>query len=226
MEYKLSRKKPNPLNGCIGAIFEIAIKIRKPKEIPDADFFCRKGFYAVNVQALVDSRYRFMFFSCLFPGSTHDFVANRASKLWRYIEMNKKMISEFWIVGYEAYKCTEFLTTNFPKSECVEDESAFNYVLSQLRNHVEQEFGILCAKWLILQTPLQFSVRKSVKCVTVCMLLHKFCIDNRSSVESLHRWLRSEEFRTVYRDTVRWHRLHMREQPENNVSQSEDSSSR
>lgn len=54
--FQTSCKSTNPLPGCVGAVDGICIKIKKPKthENP-ALFYCRKGFYAVPVQALVDS---------------------------------------------------------------------------------------------------------------------------------------------------------------------------
>lgn len=62
-----------------------------------------------------------------------------------YFEQNRQLLDDFWIVADEAYKCTEFLMKNFAKNLCGDDESAFNSFLSQLRNQVEQVFGILTA---------------------------------------------------------------------------------
>ena len=54
--FQSSRKSKNPLPGCVGALDGICVKIMKtkPHENP-ALFHCRKGIYAVPVQALVDS---------------------------------------------------------------------------------------------------------------------------------------------------------------------------
>ena len=78
MDFKLSRKPPSPFDGCVGALDGISAKIRNPIEVPSAECYCRKGFYALSVQALVDAHYKFIFMSCLFPGSTHDSIAYRA----------------------------------------------------------------------------------------------------------------------------------------------------
>ena len=55
-EFQTSRSRENPLCGCVGALDGIAIRIRKPSSYP-ARYFCRKGWYALPVQALVDARY-------------------------------------------------------------------------------------------------------------------------------------------------------------------------
>ena len=59
-DFKSSRKTMSPLTGCIGALDGICIKIKQPESHHGpAGFYCRKGYYSVPVQALVDSQYRF-----------------------------------------------------------------------------------------------------------------------------------------------------------------------
>ena len=43
--------------GCIGALDGLAIRIVRPANVPDAgNYFCRKNFYAINVQAICDKK--------------------------------------------------------------------------------------------------------------------------------------------------------------------------
>jgi len=45
LKFKNSRSPPNPLNGCIGAMDGIAIKIMKPNnDLNPAQFYFRKNF--------------------------------------------------------------------------------------------------------------------------------------------------------------------------------------
>ena len=178
MDFKLSRKPPSPFNGCVGALDGISVKIGKRIEVPSAEFYCRKGFYALSLQALVDAHYKFIFMSCLFPGSTHDLISYRASALWPYVELRNELHPDFWIVGDEAFAATEVFMTLYPSSELNDDKSAFNYFLSKLRNHVEQAFGMLVAKRPIFEAPLRYRVRKSISIVSITMRLHNFCVDN------------------------------------------------
>jgi len=103
-------------------------------ELPSAEFYCRKGFYSLAVLAMVDSHYRFTFVCCRNPGATHDLTVFRGSTLYAYIHHLKKLDKDFWIVGDEAFCCTEFMITPYPGSEVKENnaKSAFNYHLSRL----------------------------------------------------------------------------------------------
>ena len=79
-DFKLSRSQSNPLDGCMGALDGICIKLKKPKnEIIPASFYCRKGFYAIPVQAVCDSIYLFRYASGLCSSATHDALANAVS---------------------------------------------------------------------------------------------------------------------------------------------------
>lgn len=178
MGFKHSRRKLSPLTGCVGALDGIAIKIKKPSCPHAAAFYCRKGFYSLPVQALVDSRYRFLDVSIRCVGSTHDQLAHAVSELGQYLANNKLQI-EYWIAGDEAYLCTNSLICPIPISQvssCWED--AFNFFLSSLRIHVEQAFGMLVARWRVLRD-LEFSPEICSEIVALCMKLHNFCIDNK-----------------------------------------------
>ena len=70
LKFKCSRKLLSPLSGCIGTLDGIAIEIKcPPKHLAPACFYNRKGFYALNVQAVVDSDYMFRDFSARVNGS-------------------------------------------------------------------------------------------------------------------------------------------------------------
>lgn len=203
LEFKMSRRSPSPFNGCVGALDGLAVKIKKPREENNpAVYYSRKDFYALCVQALVDSNYRFLSYSCRCVGSTHDSLAHAVSSLGRYLEQGE-LNGEFWIAGDEAYVCTESLITPVPMSQASEVEGAFNFFLSSLRIHVEQAFGMLVAKWAILQRPLQYAVRKNSRIVCVTMKLHNFC---SLKGEPKTQGLEKEDFRRVYAESVLWHR--------------------
>jgi len=59
--------------GCIGAIDGLAIRIKCLSNVPDfGNYFCRKNFYALNVQAICDRKKRILWISAGHQGSTHD----------------------------------------------------------------------------------------------------------------------------------------------------------
>ena len=54
--------------GCIGALDGLAVRIKCPSQrmVPDpGNYFCRKGFYAFNVQAICDAGLCFVHLQCL-----------------------------------------------------------------------------------------------------------------------------------------------------------------
>ena len=55
----------------IGAIDGSHIPILKPTESP-SDYFCRKGFYSILIQGMVDSRGLFIDGNIGWPGKVHD----------------------------------------------------------------------------------------------------------------------------------------------------------
>ena len=201
--FKTSRKALSPLDGCVGALDGLAVKITKPREEENpASYYNRIGFYALCVQAMVDSNYRFMTHSCRCVGSTHDSLSHETSSLGRYLKEGR-LCKEFWIAADEAYLCTESVITPVPSSQVSDAEDAFNFYHSSLRMHVEQAFGILGAKWGILQRPLRYAIRKSSRIVCTAMKLHNFVVDEG---DSRREGITAVEFRQVYTESLRWHR--------------------
>ncbi len=111
-EFHSSRKPVNPLCGCIGALDGIAIAIQKPPdEYVPRNFYCRKGIYALPVQAMVDARNRFVYMTSQCVGSTHDFVAFHVSAFARKLR-DGRLPYGYWIAADPAY----MLMTPWPKS--------------------------------------------------------------------------------------------------------------
>lgn len=57
-ELKFSRSFSSSWSGCVGALDGIAIKIKKPNNnAQPAVFYCRKGFYSITIQSIVNPKY-------------------------------------------------------------------------------------------------------------------------------------------------------------------------
>jgi DDE superfamily endonuclease len=149
-------------------------------------YFCRKGFYALPVQACVDYRYKFQYMSSRAVGSTHDHLAWSISSLALNLETGA-MIPGYWIAGDAAYTCTEYLLTPFSKRMLSEEghqlsRDAYNYFQSSHRIHVEQAFGRLVRRWGVLWSPLRFDFPRIGIIVGVAMRLQNYCIDEAAHV--------------------------------------------
>ena len=179
-DFKLSRSQFNPLDGCVGALDGICMKLKKPKnESIPASFYCRKGYYAIPVQAVCDSNYLFRYASGLCGGATHDSLANAVSGFME--EVQDGLLGEiFWVAGDEAYPVSEWIIVPYPASTLTDDEDNFNFYLSSLRIHIEQAFGMLTARWRLLRDRLNFSLRHCSNIMSVCMKLHNYCVEEDS----------------------------------------------
>lgn len=168
-------------SGIIGAIDGLAIRIRSPRlsEVTDpGNYYCRKGFYALNVQAICDRSKKFTWCYPSNKGSTHDSVAFSNSTLHSLLTASSSQLEDqgFYLVGDSAYNLTPFLLVPYSTDEVRSDGSgirdSFNFFLSSSRIFIECAFGELVMRWGILWRTLHFDLCKCQKIVQVCMLLH------------------------------------------------------
>jgi hypothetical protein len=182
--FRTSRDPPSPLWGCIGALDGIALAIKKPHDqyFP-RHFYTRKGFYAMPIQAVCDSNYKFLYMSARCVGSTHDSLAWAVSTLGSRLQGGLGL-GVNWIAGDAAYVCSDHLLTPYSKSQLQDNvfgkrRDAFNYFHSSLRMHVEQAFGILVARFGILWRPMGFALPVVPRILSACMRIHNFLIDQK-----------------------------------------------
>ena len=92
--------------GVVGAVDGILIKVRCPwaSEVGlPRSFYSRKGFFAINVQAVCDVRKRFIFVGMDMPGSSHDARAFGMCALWEAIQLGF-IARGFYLLGDAAYR--------------------------------------------------------------------------------------------------------------------------
>lgn len=209
-KFQLSRGRPNPLYGCVGALDGIAIAIKRPPdEFMPRNFYCRKGMYAFPVQAVVDSELRFRYMSCRCSGSTHDAAAFDVSDLASKLKTGQ-LKAGYWIAGDAAYVSIPGLLTPWSKSELSGENGiyadSFNFYHSSHRIHVEQAFGVLVQRWGILWKPLQYHINESLTIVSSAMRLHNFCVehDGRLEVEQqiVDKEMSTEAYRTWWKSAT------------------------
>ena len=170
----------SPLTGCVGAIDGIAIAIQEPETCNSQTYYNRKGFFALNVQALADPFYRFLYISSNSPGSTHDSTAFSMTDLCKVLESGA-LRYPYWIAGDEAYTATQYILTPWPGSRLDAAKDTFNYWKSSARIFVEQTFGIFVARWGIFWRKLRVPLVKATLIIHVCAKVHNFIIENESS---------------------------------------------
>ena len=170
-----SRRTGGLLKKVIGAIDGILIPIAAPTgEDPTnaRTYFCRKGFYCINVQGICNAEYEVIYASIgLCPGSTHDSFAWRTDEMYAFINgegiddhgASKKTnamlrLGGYHLIGDDAYMACHVLATPWPgrfddKKDGESAKLCYNYWHSCARMSIEQTFGQLSRKWLILKRP-------------------------------------------------------------------------
>jgi hypothetical protein len=190
--YDFSRLSDININICAGAVDGLLIWTNKPTK-PDLKrlkigakkFFCgRKKKFGLNLQAVCDSRKKFLFVEVSHPGATSDFLAFARSKLHQQLATsldNQTFLSPgLAIFGDNAYENTSYMVTPY-KGVTGGPRDAFNFFQSQLRITVECAFGMLVHRWSILRRPLPLNISaKKAQMLVYCLCqLHNFCISQQ-----------------------------------------------
>ena len=172
----------NPL-ACfvLGAVDGLAVRIRGPwarETDAPADFYGRKGFFSLNVQAVCDGACRFIFVNTAAPGSMHDSFAWSLTTLSRRLELNEVLYGNRFLVGDDAYSVRNYLLCPWAGQGLPISKDSFNFFLSQVRQTIERSFGILSARWGVLRRALRVPLADCGNLVGALMKLHNFIIDH------------------------------------------------
>ena len=185
-----AQKSNHVINGCIGAVDGWVVKIKKPSVDKDlynmsdpASYFSRKGFFGINVQAIVDSKKRILFRNINSRGAEHDSTAFKNSKFYKWLEINFRKLAggHYYFVGDSAYAIKSFLMTPFDNAVHGTPEDNYNFFHSSSRIWVECAFGEVDLRWGILWKPLGFRLKHNVNIIDACMRLHNFIVDWRNN---------------------------------------------
>ena len=190
-------------SNCVGTIDGILIWLLKPTKkecdragVGSKKFFCaRKHKFGLNLQAVCDSKKRFIDLSLKFPGSTSDFLAFQSSSLRLKLDEEGFLAPGLCLYGDNAYVNRPYMATPYPNvGEGSKDD--YNFYHSQVRITIECAFGILVHRWGILRTPLSnnYKLDKVCKLVYCLCSLHNFLIDCRLEEEELVPLLQTDAF--------------------------------
>ena len=184
--------------GCVGALDGMAIRIKRPqlKDCPNPALYKnRKGFYSINLQAIADADRRFLWWSMLTVGSTHDSLAWGMTALAEQLrEMG--LPGGYWLAGDDAYVANEYMVTPYStlNAKRHRDKDSFNFFQSRCRINVECAFGILVEKFGCLRRPLGVTLAHTTTLVFVLMKLHNVTVDqNVQRIRPLRRDVRDHD---------------------------------
>jgi hypothetical protein len=175
-------------SGYIGALDGIAIRVKcfSTNDVPDpGNYYCRKGFHALNVQAICDPKKRFLWCSTGHKGGTHNSWAFFETNLYNLLESLAKELQEqgLYLAGDSAYALAVFLLTPFDNAGPKSIEDSFNFYHSSSRIFIECAFGELVMRWGIFWRRLCFNPTKVGSIIHCAMLLHNFIVEEREMVD-------------------------------------------
>jgi hypothetical protein len=105
------------LKGCVMAIDGFGVSTRQPFKYEvdrPRDYRFRKGGFAIVVLAGCDVKARFVSASCNHSGSTNDIIAWNDSKLFTALEVEKRLPSQYFFIGDEAFTNTSQFLSPWP----------------------------------------------------------------------------------------------------------------
>ena len=181
---------------CFGAIDGSHIPIIALKD-SHADYYNRKGFYSIVLQALVDHQYRFLNVYTGWPGSVHDARVLLNSKVYARGEAGTLMPSHVWtlggvpvpvvIIGDPAYPLLPWLMKAYPGTGLSDKQKKYNRRLSRARVVVECAFGRLKGRWRSLLKRNDMRLDYLCNAVIACCVLHNICEVHQDAFDE--QWL-------------------------------------
>ncbi|XP_046863156.1 putative nuclease HARBI1 [Xenia sp. Carnegie-2017] len=182
---------------CLGAVDGTHIPIRAPV-MHHADYFNRKFFHSVILQAVCDSECHFTDIFVGWPGNSHDARVFSCSNIGQRTingnlieggtltkQINGKNIEPF-LIGDPAYPLLKHLMKNYAGANLGHEKEYFNYRLNRARIQIERAFGLLKGRWRCLLHPLECDIEKVSLHVTAACILHNIC--QEGNAEYLQEW--------------------------------------
>ena len=133
----------------VGAIDGSHIPIIAPEQHA-ADYYCRKGFHSVLLQAVVDHSCCFWDYDIGWCGSIHDYNLFCKSHIGKYCLSGKLL--PYALLGDAAYQPRPWMFTPYlgSKDGFTREQEHWNFIQSSSRMCVELAFGLLKLRWRIL----------------------------------------------------------------------------
>ena len=172
-----------------------------PIKCPKGDgstFFNYKGFHSIVLLGLVDSEYKFIFTDVGCQGRISDGGVFRNTESYNRLVSNElnmpdpmelpesqnpawnftgeSICAPFVIVGDEAFSLNKHLTKPYAKNELGNSKRIFNYRLSRFRGCSENAFGIIAARFRIVNSPINLAPEKVIKLLLAIAVLHNFLL--------------------------------------------------
>ncbi|XP_037553127.1 protein ANTAGONIST OF LIKE HETEROCHROMATIN PROTEIN 1 [Nematolebias whitei] len=180
---------------CVGAIDGSHIPIIAPQHY-HTDYFNRKGWHSIILQAVVDGRGQFWNVFAGLPGSLHDARVLRLSTLWELATRGNLFPAHFrtigtattcyYVLGDSAYPLQDWLLKPFSDTgRLTAEQQIYNQKFCSTRVVVENAFGRLKGRWRCLLKRNDCDVELVKSMVLTCCALHNLCESHGETYETV-----------------------------------------
>ena len=170
---------------CAGSIDGSHVPVTPPAMNP-TDYYNRKGWYSMLVQAVVDHKLLFRNLCVGWPGSVHDARVLANSSVYKKISNGQLLVGNTvqvqqhplrpFIFGDSAYPLLPWLMKPFSFSSSLSlEQKLFNYRISRARVVVEIAFGRLKGRWRRLSKQIDMDIDNVPHIISACCVLHNVC---------------------------------------------------
>ncbi|XP_036319831.1 putative nuclease HARBI1 [Rhagoletis pomonella] len=139
----------------------------------------RKNYFSVNVQTLCDSKLNIMDIVARWPGSSHDAIILKNSRIFSRFEAGE--FGNAIVVADSGYPCNRWIMTPLLKVQ-TPAEALYNESQIRTRNCVERQYGVWKRRFPVLALGIRMNLRE-VECIIVATaVLHNICNLNNDCV--------------------------------------------
>ena len=177
----------------IGAIDGTHIEIIAPPNGIEHIYVNRKSKHSLNIQAVCDSKLRFLNVVAKWPGKVHD------SFIWSTCELKKLLMNRpnlGYLLGDNGYPLENILMTPLSNPR-TNNEIRYNEAHMKTRCTIERAFGILKMRFRSLHSQsagaLLFAPKKAAQVIVVCCMLHNIAIERNLVDENITETIEFQE---------------------------------
>lgn len=167
---------------CVGIVDGSLIRIVSPPAdhpiYPGPVFYCRKNFYAINIQIICDHNKKILSINARYPGSVHD------SAIWMMSNVRQQLQRQYinenltdYLIGDSGYPLEPWLLVPCDNPDPNTPEARFNTALSSIRVYIEHTIGLLKNRFRCIHghRALHYNPIKVAKIIQSCAVLHNIC---------------------------------------------------
>ncbi|XP_031328994.1 putative nuclease HARBI1 [Photinus pyralis] len=156
----------------IGAIDCTHVKIQSPGGNDPEVFRNRKGYFSINVQAIVSAQLHIRNIVARWPGSSHDVTIFNNSAVRRQFENN--LYPDALLLGDSGYYLRSYLMTPLLQTNN-RAEQLYNESHIRTRNTVERFFGVFKRRFPVLAYGCRLKVQTVLTLIIALAVVHNIC---------------------------------------------------